>query len=73
MQERSRERERRPGVGATRTEHEAGAEPEHDDADVLDRVERKQALEVVLEERVDDAADRRECAQQEREHAQPQR
>ena len=52
---------------------QAGAEPEHDDPDVLDRVEREQPLQVVLEERVHDAADRRERAEREHEHAEPER
>ena len=73
VQQRRRERERRPRVGAARAQQQAGAEPEHDDPDVLDRVEREQALEVVLEERVHDAADRRERAEREHEHAEPQR
>ena len=73
VQQRGGERERRPGVGAARAQHQAGAEAEHDDPDVLDRVQREQPLEVVLEERVDDAADRRERADREHEHAEPER
>ena len=46
-----------------RAQDQARAEPEDDDPDVLDRVEREQPLEVVLEERVDDAADRRQRAE----------
>ena len=57
VQQRGGERERRPGVGAAGAQDQAGADPEHDDPDVLDRVEREQPLQVVLEERVDDAAD----------------
>ena len=49
-------------IGAASAQDEAGAEPEHDDPDVLDRVQREQPFEVVLEERVDDAADSRERA-----------
>ena len=54
-------------------QEEAGAEPEHDDADVLDRVEREQPLELVLEDRVDDADDRRHTADGEDDDAVPRR
>ena len=67
VQERRPERERRPLVGAAGAQQQAGADAEHDDPDVLDRVQRQQALEVVLEERVDHAADRRERADGEHE------
>ena len=73
VQQRRRERERRPVFGAARTQEQAGAETEHDDPDVLDRVEREQTLQVVLEERVDDTADRRERTDGEDEHAEPER
>ncbi len=73
VQERGAERERGPGVRTARPQDEAGAEAEHDDPDVLDRVQREEPLQVVLEERVDDAADGRERTEAEHEHAEPRR
>ena len=73
MEQRSGECERRPGIGAARAQHEACADAEHDDPDVLDRVQGKQTLEIVLEQRVDDAAERRERADCKDEHAEPDR
>jgi len=73
VEKRGRERERRPHVGAARAQEQARADAEHDDPDVLDRVEREQALQVVLEERVDDAADRRESAEPDDDRPEPER
>ena len=61
-----------PTIGALRLQEQAGAEPEHDDPHVLDRMQREQPLEVVLEEG-DDAADGRQRADAEHEHAEPRR
>ena len=50
-----------PLIGALRPQEQAGAGArEHDDPHVLDRMQREQPLEVVLEEGVDDAADGRQ-------------
>ena len=56
VQQRGGERDASPGGLALLAQHQRGAEPEQDDADVLDRVQCEQALELVLEQGVDDAA-----------------
>ena len=73
MQERGTQSERGPGVSAAGPQDQAGAEPEHDDPNVLDRVQRQQPLQVVLEERVDDPSDGGEHADGEHQHAEPDR
>ena len=65
--------DRGPDVVAAGAEDEARAEAEDDDPDVLDRVEREQTLQVVLEERIDDAADRRQRTECQHQHADPDR
>ena len=62
-----------PRVGAARAQHEACADAEHDDPDVLDRVQRQESLEVVLEEGVHNPADRRQRSDAEHEDAEPHR
>ena len=73
VQERCRKRDAGPVVCASLAQEEARAEAEHDDPDVLDRVEREQPLELVLEDRVDDADHRRRGARGENEDAEPRR
>ena len=73
VQQRGREREGGPGLLAASAKGQARAQTEDDDADVLDRVERQQALEIVLEERVEDAADRGQRADCEHEQTEPDR
>jgi hypothetical protein len=73
VQEGGRQRERRPFVRTPCPQQQAGADTEQDDADVLDRVEREQPLELVLEDRVDDACDRRNAADGEDKDAVPRR
>ncbi len=73
MEQCGGERERRPRVGAARAQNEARADPEHDDPHVLDRVQREQTLQVVLEQRIHDAAEGRKRADREHEHAEPHR
>ena len=73
VQQRGGEGDRRPGRVALGGEEDRRAEAERDDADVLDRVEGEQALEVVLHERVEHAAQRRQQPQPEHHEARPQR
>ena len=73
VQQRRGEGDRRPGRLALGGEEDRGAEAERDDADVLDRVEGEQPLEVVLDERVEDAAERREQADGEDDQPDPER
>ena len=73
VQQRGGQRDRGPGVGASGAQDQACAEAEDDDPDVLDRVEREQPLQVVLEERVDDAADRRQRTERKHQHTDPDR
>ena len=71
VQERGCERHRRPFVRTSPSQQKAGSKAEHDDPDVLDRVECEQALELVLEDRVDDAHDRGHAADDEDDHTDP--
>ncbi len=58
-------------VGAVAAEQQARAERERDDAEVLDGRVREQPLEVALEERVGDAAERRQAAEDEHRRTDP--
>ena len=70
VQQRRREGERRPGLLALNGRGR-GPEPQHDDPDVLDGVEGEQPLEVVLQERVEDAPQRRQHTQHRAAQARP--
>ena len=70
--QRGRERHSGPRVRTGRAQEEAGAEPEHDDPNVLDRAEREQTLQLMLEDRVDDA-DHRGGTDQHHDDAVPRR
>ncbi len=72
VEERRRERDRRPGRLAVGGEEDRGAEAERDDPDVLDRVKGQQPLQVVLHQRVENTAQRRQQAQPEHSQARPQ-
>ena len=58
MQQRRRERDRRPRGVAGLGEQQGRAEAERDDADILDRVIRQQPLQLMLDQRPQDAAER---------------
>ena len=73
VQQRRGERDRRPQHRAPRHAAPGSAEAEQDDPDVLDRVKRKQPLQLVLEQRVHHPADRRQRAEREHEDADPER
>ena len=75
VQQSGSQRERRPLVtrGTLCPQQQAGSDTEQDDADVLDRVEREQLLELVPEQRVGDAAEGREQPQHEDERPDPGR
>ena len=73
VQERGRQRNASPVVCASLAQEGARTEAEHDDADVLDRVEREQQLELVLEDRIDDPDHRRCGTRGENEDAEPGR
>jgi len=64
VKQRRGERERRCGRHLVRLEGERQPEPDEDDADVLHRVIREQALEVMLHEGVEHPHDRSHSAQQ---------
>jgi hypothetical protein len=65
------ERERRARSDAIRLEGQREAEPDEDDADILDRVIGEQAFQVMLHQRVKDAHHRGDAAQHQHDHAGP--
>jgi DNA repair exonuclease SbcCD nuclease subunit len=71
VQQRCGQRKGRPRLCPSRPQQQAGAEPEHDDPDVLDRMEGEQPLQLVLEQRVHDPGDRRQRTHREHEHTEP--
>ena len=73
VQQRRGERHARPAGLTLLAQDQRGAEAEQDDADVLDRVQREQALQLMLEEGVDDSAEGRDRAQRDHRHAEPER
>ncbi len=73
MQQCGGEREPCPGIRAAGAQDETGADPEHDDPDVLDRVKRQQSLQVVLEQRIEDTAERRERSRPDHDEPEPER
>ena len=73
VQERGRERDAGPVVRSALAEQETRSEAEHDDPDVLDRVEREQSLQLVLEDRVHDADNGGEGAGGEDDDPEPRR
>ena len=73
VQECGSQGDRGPRVGAPGTKEQTGPKTEHDDPDVLDRVEGEQPLQVVLKQRVGDTADSRESAEGQHQHTEPDR
>ena len=71
VQQGRAERERRPLIGPVAAEQETRTEPQCDDAEVLHGRVCEEPLEVALEQRVGDAAERGQSAQGEHGHADP--
>ena len=71
VEKRGGERQRRGEPHAVRLERERQAEPDEDDADILDRVIGEQPLEVVLHERVENAHHGGDAADREHNDAPP--
>ena len=73
VKQRRRERERGPGLLTLGEEEEARTESEERDSDVVDGREGEKLLEISLEERVEDSADRRDRPEREHEPPDPDR
>ena len=71
VQQAGGERERRRPRHAVRFEGKCKAEPDEDDPDVLHGMVRKQALEIVLHQRIKHAHHRRDATEREYDHAPP--